>query len=283
MTKLDVDKGRVERSWGLGVTDLGGGQYRVTTTGGGDSASYFYYTRVSPNLLCYCSDAAYRSQVCKHLVATLIAADDPRAEQFEQWLADSPSASPASVPEHDPVTGEPYPDAYSLSDALKDQANPERSRSRRLAGRILTDPEAGLPEWRLVAERCPKVHIRAALLRIPEAAADPQVRKAVVDDEPNAFIIGQLLPTASPEEFRRLFRKLIEAGAEKKALEVFKESPSKGRSLLRPSDLTGLFNSEQRPVREEAMRILSGLGTAVDRESDRGRTDPMTRSRSVSP
>lgn len=266
MPPIEVDKGRIVRALEHSVTRVGPGQYRVATQSAIEDRDYYFYVQTGPNLICYCSDAAYRAPVCKHVLAALIHDHDPRIKPY-QALIDTERAQQAMTKVASPPAAETeYPDALTLDQALSRMNGPEMGRSRRLAGRILTDPAADLGALRLVAERCPKLHIRTALLRIPEAASDPAIRRSIVEDEPTPHIIALLLPTAhDDEEFRLLFRKLLEAKALKAARRVIDEQSARAHATLRPSDLTGFFESEKREDREYGMELLSRLQRDVTR------------------
>jgi len=191
---LELDSKRVLRAQDYVAVPLAKGQYRIMATGvEAQRDPYYYYVQIEPQLICYCSDATYRNVVCKHIIAALYEAGDPRLGTGRSVLSRAHAARgrlPYSIQE---VPDEPYPDELSLEEALARHASDERiAQSRRLSGRIITDPGADLEALRQVAHRCSRQSIRAALLRIPVAAADKEIRSALMGEGTTALIIGRL-------------------------------------------------------------------------------------------
>lgn len=270
---LELDPKRVKRAHEeLRVVVLGQGQFRVQGKVDSDVPEYYYYVRAEPHPICCCSDAAYRAGACKHIIAAMIQSNDPRLLALRPDLGRRDLSIPDLVV--DPRTGAAYPDRMTLAEASEVLAtDDERARSKRLAGRILTDPDAGPAEWKLIAERATKLHVRAALLRVPAAAADPAIRRLVVDREPSPTIIYRLLPFTEGEEYRLLFRKLVECGKAEAALDM--ALADKRSTALRPSDLAGLLAHTSSKVRTKTFFVLGKMtgeeATALKEKVRKGR------------
>lgn len=278
---LELDSKRVLRAQDYVAVPLAKGQYRVMTTGvEGQRDSYYYYVQIEPQLICYCSDATYRNAVCKHVIAALYEAGDPRLGTSRSVLSRAHAARgrlPYSIRE---VPDEPYPDALSLEEALARHASDEGiAQSRRLSGRIITDPGADLEALRQVAHRCSRQSIRAALLRIPVAAADKEIRSALMGEGTTALIIGRLLPTADNEEFRMLFRRLIELDEMKMAREIVEEYENRATQALEPIDLAAFLKSSDPNEREFGMMLLGRLGGSGQRHKAMQPTSQRKRAR----
>lgn len=269
---LELDGKRVLRAQDYIAIPIARGQYRVVVPGIDPSRnSYYYYVQIEPHLICYCSDATYRDSICKHIIAALFEANDPRLGTNRAILQRA-YATRKKLPYSAHVDpDEPYPDTLSLEEALARHASDETAaQSRRLTGRIITDTMADLETLRQVARRCSRQSIRAALLRIPMAEADKEIRSALIQDRATALIIGRLLPTANKEEFRALFCKLIEIDMVKMARDVAEEYAEKANEALQPVDLLPLLKSPDPTEREFGLMMVGRLaGSRKKHEAER--------------
>lgn len=249
-----IDPERVRRALSLKVALVSKGQYRV------EGSEVDYYVQTHPRMVCYCRDATYRTTACKHVLAGLIHAGDEDVLAVATRVASDPGvvrARQRSVEdEFDLPAGTPLDELIGLL-----EVNPGDAQ---LAGRIVTDPSSGPTEWAEVARLTRDEAAHIALARIPEAASNQRVRTALLDRRPHLSVVGRLLPYAEGDEFRTLFRTVLQHDRASWALDILESDQHGAKQQIAPEDLTPLFTHPDRGIRERALGLLPELRPAQE-------------------
>jgi hypothetical protein len=276
---LDFDDGRFQSALGLDVAHQGGAQYAIA----GSDCTYF--VSVDPHPVCCCPDATQRNLVCKHLMAAMLAHGVPGALAYA--TVHRPGArlprdtSQMAVPALSvAVAVEELARLFAAADAERRAAAPLTStqsrgrrggasgvskssaRMRELTGWVATHPSAGLPEWRALATRVPAFDAQAALIRLVPAIQDAHVRRAIIQQASTIRIIQRLMPFSAPDEFRFLFRRLVELGHHDEAITSLEDPANTRRHALTATDITPLLTSAVLDIRTRAFLVLDTVDLA---------------------
>lgn len=246
----EIEPGRVSRALReFDVIPLGEDQFRVHDK----EKNYYYYVRTRPYPMCACSDALFHPEyLCKHITAGLIVSND-EALQGRAVRNSSISVLPYRAVDSE---GRPYEDTFSLNKACNRMKG--RERSKRTASRIITDPAAGLKEWRLVARNSTVAQIQGMLLRIPDVLNDKRSRTYILNNTPDVSIVFRLLPHVRGNEFRIVFRKLVEANKIERAFDVILADP-RAIPTLEAEDLAGFLKHPDGEIRKKAFMVMGKL------------------------